>query len=171
LMLAQDSPRRIDQRTAAELADLPVLKVGVVVSELGQARQWLADGLLDAVQFHGEQQPEECYAAGFPYYKAVRASGQEAVAALASFHCPRVLVDAYVPTKAGGTGTRVPDDLVRAVAGGGQLWLAGGLGPDNVARIIADFQPELVDASSRLESEPGRKDPAKLRAYFAELPV
>ena len=29
-------------------------------------------GLLDAVQFHGAEEPEECFASAFPYYKAVR---------------------------------------------------------------------------------------------------
>jgi len=64
---------------------------------------------------------------------------------------------------------RVADDLLaRRAAGEGvrPLWLAGGMGPDNVAAVIRTHAPELIDASSRLEAEPGRKDHAKLRAFF-----
>jgi len=46
------------------------------------------------------------------------------------------------------------------------LWLAGGLGPDTVGPVMDRYGPELIDASSRLESEPGIKDEEKLRAFF-----
>jgi len=43
--------------------------------------------------------------------------------------------------------------------------LAGRLAADNVAEAIRRVRPWAVDAASRLESEPGIKDPAKVRAY------
>jgi phosphoribosylanthranilate isomerase len=49
------------------------------------------------------------------------------------------------------------------------LWLAGGLGPDNITEIIGKYNPELIDASSRLELSPGKKDPAKLKLYFKRI--
>ena len=54
---------------------------------------------------------------------------------------------------------------------GDERRIAGGLGPDNVRQIIRDFQPELVDVSSRLESVPGKKDPEALKKFFAELNI
>lgn len=48
-----------------------------------------------------------------------------------------------------------------------RLFLAGGLGPDNVADAIRAVRPYAVDASSRLEAAPGRKDPEKVRAFIA----
>jgi indole-3-glycerol phosphate synthase/phosphoribosylanthranilate isomerase len=51
----------------------------------------------------------------------------------------------------------------------GPLWLAGGIGPENVRETIEAFSPELLDASSRLESSPGIKDPVKLRTFFKEM--
>jgi indole-3-glycerol phosphate synthase/phosphoribosylanthranilate isomerase len=67
----------------------------------------------------------------------------------------------------------VPDAILGALAstpfGGSRLWLAGGLGPDNVAEKISRWRPELVDASSGLEESPGHKDPAKLRRFFKEI--
>ena len=50
----------------------------------------------------------------------------------------------------------------------GRVVLAGGLGPENVRAAIAAVQPWAVDASSSLETEPGVKDHARVRAYIEE---
>ncbi len=55
--------------------------------------------------------------------------------------------------------------LARAAAAEGRVVLAGGLDADNVAAAIAAVRPWAVDASSRLESAPGIKDHARVRAY------
>ena len=47
----------------------------------------------------------------------------------------------------------------------GRVVLAGKLAADNVGDAIRRVRPWAVDASSRLESEPGIKDPDKVRAY------
>jgi len=44
--------------------------------------------------------------------------------------------------------------------------IAGGIGIDNVASIIKELKPDLIDASSRLESIPGRKDPIKVKEFM-----
>ena len=53
----------------------------------------------------------------------------------------------------------------RAATASGRVMLAGGLGPENVRDAIAAVRPWAVDASSSLESEPGVKDHARVRAY------
>ena len=53
----------------------------------------------------------------------------------------------------------------RAAAVEGRVVLAGGLGPENVAAAIATVRPWAVDASSSLETAPGIKDHARVRAY------
>jgi indole-3-glycerol phosphate synthase len=58
-----------------------------------------------------------------------------------------------------------PGHWDRAATAAGRILLAGRLGPDNVAAAVARVQPWAVDASSRLESAPGIKDHAKVRAY------
>jgi indole-3-glycerol phosphate synthase/phosphoribosylanthranilate isomerase len=60
-----------------------------------------------------------------------------------------------------------PLHLQRAAAAEGRVMLAGRLGPDNVADAIRAVRPWAVDAASRLEREPGLKDPEKVRAYVA----
>jgi indole-3-glycerol phosphate synthase len=58
-----------------------------------------------------------------------------------------------------------PTHLERARAIGGRVVLAGGLSPENVREAIEAVGPWAVDASSSLESAPGVKDPARVRAY------
>ncbi|MGZ4439856.1 MAG: bifunctional indole-3-glycerol phosphate synthase/phosphoribosylanthranilate isomerase [Gaiellaceae bacterium] len=58
-----------------------------------------------------------------------------------------------------------PSHLARAAAVEGRLMLAGGLDASNVGAAIAAVRPGAVDASSRLESAPGIKDHAKVRAF------
>jgi indole-3-glycerol phosphate synthase/phosphoribosylanthranilate isomerase len=52
-----------------------------------------------------------------------------------------------------------------AAATEGRVMLAGGLGPENVRDAIAAVRPWAVDASSSLETEPGIKDHARVRAF------
>ncbi|MDE0023213.1 MAG: phosphoribosylanthranilate isomerase, partial [Spirochaetaceae bacterium] len=162
------SPRRARPEAIRALAGLPVLKVGVVVNDVAEALPLLRDGCLDALQLHGDEQPDECYEIAFPYYKALRPAPAD-LEAEPRYRCPRVLLDAYSPAARGGTGQRVAEDLLaRRAAGGGArpLWLAGGIGPGNVAEVIRGHAPELIDASTGFEAEPGRKDHDKLRAFF-----
>ena len=58
-----------------------------------------------------------------------------------------------------------PDHWDRAAAASGRIVLAGKLAADNVGEAIRRVRPWAVDASSRLEAEPGIKDPDKVRAY------
>ncbi len=169
------SPRRAEPALLNELRALPALKVAVVVEERGrpealdpQVRALLDEGLIDALQLHGEEQPEHCLEWGFPYYKALRVRGPEQVELCWSYRSPRVLADAWSPEARGGTGRRVPGDLLEALAAQGPLWLAGGLGPDNVREAVRRYRPELVDASSLLELATGLKDRARIERFFAE---
>ena len=65
----------------------------------------------------------------------------------------------------GGTGRRVPLEWAADVARHREIVLAGGLGPENVAAAIETVRPAGVDASSRLETSPGQKDPELVHRY------
>lgn len=170
-----DSLRRAAPELLKRIRDLDILKVGVVVYDKGttsiddDVRGLLDEGLLHALQFHGAEDPESCYTLAFPYYKAVRIKEKADAKTIGLYHCPRVLIDAFVQGAKGGTGKRIPPDLVHAVREECPLWLAGGIGPDNARGIVKEFQPELIDASSLLESSPGKKDQEKIKRFFKEL--
>jgi indole-3-glycerol phosphate synthase/phosphoribosylanthranilate isomerase len=143
---------------------------------LRSAQGDLSAGYLSALQLHGESRPETALQFGWPYYRAVRPGGPaEARELMLHSRSPRTLVDARHPTLAGGSGRQVHPETVSAVVaaieerGRGALWLAGGLAPENVGAVVARYHPELVDASSRLEAEPGRKDPRRMEQFFVEI--
>jgi len=83
-----------------------------------------------------------------------------------------VLVDAYDPNKFGGSG-KTGDWSKFAewstLYAHKQFILAGGLNPENVAEAVAQSGAEIVDTASGVESQPGKKDPAKLKAFFEAL--
>ena len=169
-----ESPRQAGEDLLSELADLDVLKVAVVVAGGGRpvpraVSRALESGLLDAVQLHGDEEPGECADLAFPYYKAVRLRSVEDVPRVADYRSPRVLIDAFDRNAYGGTGRRIMPEVVDAVAEAGPVWMAGGIGPENVGEIIRRHRPELIDASSLLEAEPGRKDHDKLKTFFKEI--
>ena len=79
---------------------------------------------------------------------------------------PQLLVDAYHPQAAGGTGTRADVAIAQWLSERCQIMLAGGLTPVNVADAIARVQPWGVDVSSGVEASKGRKDHQKIRAFI-----
>ena len=171
------SKRRADPSLLRDLQGMDILKVAVVVTEAnGGVRRLdpvvmdlLGRGLVDAVQFHGDEAPEECAAMAFPYFKAIRLREPADAAAMSRYGSPRVLADAWSPGAAGGTGSRIPADLAQDARRTGALWLAGGIRPENVGEIIQGLAPELIDASSGLEESPGLKDAARISSFFEEI--
>jgi len=80
-----------------------------------------------------------------------------------------VLLDTADARLAGGTGRTFPWEAARIVAATRPVLLAGGLAHDNVADAVRAVRPFGVDASSRLESAPGIKDPERVRRYVAAV--
>lgn len=159
------------------------LLVGVVTDvDSPQAHQAFAlacGGVLDAIQYHGPDPVGAlasidalCGDRGIGRYVAVGVQSMEdlgIVEALTGGGEPRVLIDARVKGKSGGTGHMVDRDVVRKAAARGPLWLAGGIGLEHVRHVVELHHPELIDVSSRLESSPGHKDHRLLKEFFKEL--
>jgi phosphoribosylanthranilate isomerase len=79
------------------------------------------------------------------------------------------LLDASHPTLRGGTGRTFDWNLAREAKKYGRIILAGGLTPANVGEAIRTARPYAVDVASGVESSPGKKDLARLRAFFAAV--
>ena len=164
------SPRGVSVEAAAGLIrQLPpfVLKVGVFVN----APEDLVVGAirecgLNLLQFHGEESPDYCLQFGLMSMKAVRIRDAASLQALLGYHTDAWLLDAFAPDKPGGTGETFNWDLAREAQGWGRpIFLAGGLTAENVAEAVRRAQPYAVDVSSGVETAPGRKDHAKVRAF------
>jgi phosphoribosylanthranilate isomerase len=78
---------------------------------------------------------------------------------------PAFLLDAQVPNSYGGTGRLADWDKAAVLAADYPIFLAGGLTAANVAAAIAQVRPWGVDVASGVESAPGVKDHAKIRAF------
>ncbi|MDA3834046.1 MAG: bifunctional indole-3-glycerol phosphate synthase/phosphoribosylanthranilate isomerase [Spirochaetales bacterium] len=169
------SPRKAQLSLIEELQDLEILKCAVVVDvdQDGELKQQLEDllrrGVLDVVQFHGDEPPQFCREFSFPWFKALRIRRAEQIAEVSQYRSPRVLIDAFSPAGYGGTGKQIRPDLIKSAGNDLPLWLAGGLNPENIRDMLLEYQPELVDVSSGLELAPGRKDPQKMRNFFKEI--
>jgi phosphoribosylanthranilate isomerase len=172
LMFYERSPRHVTLDQAVEISralPLQVLRVGVFVNPqpeaVMQAVQACGLGLL---QFHGEETPEFCTQFGLMSMKAFRLRDEASLAALPGYHTDAWLLDAWSPAALGGTGERFNWELaVTARALGRPIFLAGGLTPANVADAVRQVMPFGVDVSSGVESAPGLKDAAKMRAFIA----
>jgi phosphoribosylanthranilate isomerase len=125
---------------------------------------------LTLVQLHGDEGPAYCREAarrtGCRVMKAVRVRDAAQVRDLQRFHTDFHLLDAYSPRTRGGTGETFAWELVREHGADPPVVLSGGLTPENVGEAIAAARPFAVDTASGTEADPGRKDPAKLKAFF-----
>ncbi len=66
-----------------------------------------------------------------------------------------------------GEGELVDLDFARSLSSAGPIVLAGGLTPQNVAKVVAEVRPHGVDVSSGVEVTRGFKDPALIRLFVA----
>jgi phosphoribosylanthranilate isomerase len=173
LVFHPPSPRCVTLEEArAVVAALPpfVAVVGLFVDPEPEAVvRALNEVSLDLLQFHGRESAALCGRFGRRYLKTLHAAPGVDLAAAAAPHAQAagILLDAYVPGQPGGTGRRVTlarlPDIPRPVI------LAGGLDPDNVADAMRTLRPHGVDVSSGVESRPGVKDPARIRAFVAAV--
>ncbi len=159
LNFCPQSPRALTFRVAHRIARfLPdtVLKVGVFVEpsedELLQAIDQIP---LDVVQLHGDRVPSVAHRT----WRALAANTANPAELLVA---EAILLDAHTP-RHGGSGHTF--DWTIATRFCQPVILAGGLDASNVAQAIETARPWGVDACSRLESSPGRKDAAKVRRF------
>jgi phosphoribosylanthranilate isomerase len=165
------SPRYIDPPAAAAIvATLPplVTAVGVFVDQpIDEVVRIAQQARLSAVQLHGSETLAYAQRVLQPVIKSVAVGpGFEPESVDAYPPEVTILMDAHDPVRRGGTGRTIDWSAAAAVAARRPVFLSGGLNSSNVADAIAHVQPYAVDVSSGVESAPGVKDSAKLRALF-----
>ena len=166
------SPRFVAPEQAREItmalhrSELAIRTVGVFVDEgLDRVREVLQDCCMDYAQLCGEESPDYVAALGERAIKALRVRLAADVQRLAHYRAGLYLLDAYHPSKPGGTGLAWDWGLAVAAKQFGPIIVAGGLAPGNVADVVRRVQPYAVDVSSGVESRPGRKDFASMRRF------
>jgi len=150
-----------------------VAAVGIFVDWAAEAVIVLSQALhLSAAQLHGAESPSDAatVAKKVQIIKAIQAGQGSKLTDLARYpSASALLLDAAHKNQFGGTGTLADWDFARTAAKSHRIILAGGLTPENVAEAIRTIHPYAVDVTTGVESSPGKKDPAKLRAFFAEV--
>ncbi|MGH9612687.1 MAG: phosphoribosylanthranilate isomerase [Bryobacteraceae bacterium] len=154
-----NSPRYVTEERAAEIVEaLPegILKIGVFVDDSAGHVLAVARRVgLTLVQLHGG-----LVSVPMRFWRALPANGTP----IRENHgAEAILLDTPSSTFFGGTGTTFPWEVARGFPG--RVVIAGGLDGSNVRAAIAQARPWGVDACSRLESSPGIKDHAKMRAF------
>jgi phosphoribosylanthranilate isomerase len=189
MVFYEPSPRRCAPTEALRITTALRRRVelcGVFVNAPLEEVVQTAEGLgLTLLQLHGDEGPAFCAEAGHRTGARVIKAAQVAtigeVRDLERFHVDFHLLDtrSIVPAKRdlrGGTGETFDWELLAARRARVPLILSGGLAPDNVAAALAATAahgpravPFALDTASGTEAAPGRKDPERLREFFAEV--
>ncbi len=164
------SPRYIAPEVAADIIyKLPedVVAVGIFVNDpmpADVAQKLMASGATVA-QLHGDEDESYCRQVGFArVIKALRVARSFDVESLANFPVAAVLIDAFDTKLFGGTGKTSNWEIAAEIAQRTDVFLAGGLTPENIGEAIRAVKPFAVDVNSGVEVYPGKKDKTKLQA-------
>jgi len=159
------SKRRCPDDVAARIAEAVGARARVVavVVDAAPARIEAIRALgIRWIQLHGDEAPEALERWLPEAFKAVHVEGDAA-----RYPGEELLVDARVGDLPGGTGVTCDWDAAARLARTRRLWLAGGLGPDNVAEAVRRVRPYGVDVASGVERAPGDKDLARVARFVA----
>lgn len=171
----EKSPRHLSLEDAAKLRRRVPENVKLVLVTVAMQPEVLArayDAIRpDVIQFHGSETPEwvalvrqtvktECWRSF-----GLKDAGTLDRARTFEGKCDRLLFDAPARALPGGNGVAAQWDLLEHWKPFMPWALAGGLDPDNVAEAIKQTGAPLVDASSGLETAPGKKDIGKIEAF------
>jgi phosphoribosylanthranilate isomerase len=163
------SPRRITAEQARKIIqELPpfVTAVGVFAdlppAEISEIARYAG---LAVVQLHGSEPAGYAAAIDYPIIKRIAVAEGDTAADIQA-RADDFPAAAYLFDLGGGGGLTFDWNKARGFKG--TLILAGGLKPENVASAIGLVRPYGVDASSGLESEPGRKDRIKMKKFIEE---
>jgi phosphoribosylanthranilate isomerase len=159
------SQRRITAEEAKTIIDGLALRptiVGVFIDQDTDEVRQIADFVgLDLLQLHGSEMPG--YDAGRPVIKVLKVRDGQ-IPSAEDWPDP-VMLDSWSADQRGGTGQTWDWELARPLLSTRQVFIAGGLEPGNVGKVVSGFKPYGVDVSSGVEASVRLKDPDKVRAF------
>ncbi len=126
---------------------------------------------LRALQFHGDETPDDLAQYALPVIKTIKVSGPQDLARMEPYRArvAAFLLDSATRWSEGEPRHPIEWRLARMAAG--PIILSAGLTPDNVADAVAIARPYAVDVNSGVEAAPGKKDPDKVRRFVARAKV
>ncbi len=151
-----------------------ILRIGVFVNApLDDVERAVSDGLVDMVQFHGDETPDYEESAArrrLDFISVIGVKSHDILLGLNDFRSRYLLLDAFAPGLYGGTGETIDWEVARHFASAHpdrRIILSGGLHPGNVGEAVAVVRPVMVDVASGVELSPGIKDLGKVREFVA----
>jgi phosphoribosylanthranilate isomerase len=160
-----DSSRRVTPEEAkAVLDDLSVRPkiVGVFIDQSPDEVRQIAEFVeLDLLQLHGSERPG--FEAGRPVMKVLKVKDGD-IPGADDWPDP-IMLDSWSADQRGGTGRTWEWELARPLIASRHVFIAGGLEPGNVGKVVSGFKPYGVDVSSGVEASVRVKDPDKVRAF------
>ena len=159
------SPRYIAPELAADIASPGgVRRVGVFVNEApARIEQIARQARLDVAQLHGDE-PPAAYPARLVVWKGARVAAGFDLSSYQDSPAEALVLDGAAGELYGGSGKSFDWSLAAGAAK--RIILAGGLDASNVAEAVALARPWGVDACSRIESAPGKKDHLKMNEFL-----
>ena len=128
------------------------------------------------IQLHGDESVDYCreLKSAFPkikLWKAFRLRSPNDINSINKYeeNIDAILLDAWDETCLGGTGKRVPIELLVNNTFTVPWILAGGISAEIIPEIFSKLRPDGIDASSRLEISPGNKDIKKVESLVREI--
>jgi len=180
------SPRQVNPGGVRSIADQlrGVERIGLFVNEAPDSIEEIFDKAgLSGVQLHGDESPEQIFeirnrmrsqSTRPRIIKTIRFT-RGVTGELARFSdanlVDAIVIDTFSPHARGGTGVTFDWGEARQVVSQAAIPIivAGGLNPENVQQALATLNPWGVDATSGLESAPGKKDVRKVQAFCAAV--
>ena len=159
------SDRRVSPEEAKAIVDVLSVRpsiVGVFIDQDPSEVREIADFVgLDLLQLHGSESPG--FDAGRPVMKVLKIR-DDMVPDAAAWPDP-IMLDSWSADQRGGTGRTWDWDLARGLLENRKVFIAGGLEPGNVGKVVSTYKPYGVDVSSGVEASLRVKDPDKVRAF------
>ena len=180
----KNSPRFVPEEECIKIfneiekVSLSIEKVFVIANEKLETIKSIINRSIkpSVIQLHGNESVDYCneLKKEFPKIKLWKAFRLKSINDLINIskyeeNIDAILLDAWDEKSLGGTGNRIPIELLINKTFKTPWILAGGISAEIIPEIFSKLKPDGIDASSRLEISPGIKDIKKVESLVREI--